>query len=61
LLDLDRVDSLTPNDACNLKLRGDVKRALQNYEETLLDLDKTNILKPNDASIWVIRGQMKLE
>jgi tetratricopeptide (TPR) repeat protein len=54
LLELHKPNALELDDAFILKVRGDVKKELQNYEGALLDLDKANILKPNDASILAI-------
>ncbi len=59
LLHNDKADVLEPNDAFTLKLRGDVKRKLDDYQGALEDLDKADVLEPNDAFTLNVRGAVK--
>jgi len=49
LEDLDKADVLEPNNAFTLRIRGDVKRILNDYQGALEDLDEADVLEPNDV------------
>jgi tetratricopeptide (TPR) repeat protein len=51
LRDLDRADTLKPNNAFTYKIRGSVQGRLGRYNEALLDLDHASSLEPTDNFI----------
>jgi tetratricopeptide (TPR) repeat protein len=56
LEDLNKVDVLEPNDAINLRWRGNVKQKLKDYQGGLEDLNKANVFEPNNAFTLIIHA-----
>jgi tetratricopeptide (TPR) repeat protein len=59
LEDLDNADVLEPNNASTLRIHGDVKRMLKDYQGALEDIEKADVFEPNNAFTLSTYGCVK--